>query len=65
MPNIRQIALDESSPNPYWQTCQTILSLVEMILRLCSVSTKYTVPFTENAFVDILAIKRIKLLLLI
>ena len=44
MPNIRQIALDESSPNPYRQTCQTILRLVEMILCFLLVFTKYTVP---------------------
>ena len=32
---IVQIVLDESSPNPYWQTWQTILSLVEMIHLFC------------------------------
>ena len=40
---IRQIALDESSPNPYRQTCQKILRLVEIILRFCLVSTNDTV----------------------
>ena len=39
MPDIRQIALDESSPNP----CQTILRLVEMILLLCLVLMNDTV----------------------
>ena len=43
MPDIRQIALDESSTNPNWQTCQTILCLLEMILRFCLVFTKYIV----------------------
>ena len=43
MPDIRQIAFDESSLNPYWQTCQTILRLVEMILRFCFVFTNDTV----------------------
>ena len=42
MLDIRQIALEETSPNQYWQTCQTILSLVEMILRFCLVFMKYT-----------------------
>ena len=47
MPDIRQIPFDEGSLNLYRQTCQTILRLVEMILRFCLVFTKYTVGSYE------------------
>ena len=43
MPDIWQIVFGESSPNLYRQTNQTILSLIEMILRFCLVFTIYTV----------------------